>query len=247
MPRNVGCASRCSPTGASPTSAARASTSATSPRRWSTSATTSRCSAASPTPSSTRGCRWSSCPASTSTTTTSRCGCRACGSSSAGRLRRGGGVLDRPVPRAAGLQPAGLAAPAPAPRRVRPRPRQPVPRLRPAGDRSATGSRCSPPSTTRSPSTGASRWSTPQGWYKRLTLRRWYAFTSMQTRVAKRLPRVITVSENSFDDIAADHEVDPDRMHIVPVGVDPELFRPAARRRAGARAGSSPPPAPTSP
>ena len=27
-----------------------------------------------------RGCRWSSCPASTSTTTTSRCGCRACGS-----------------------------------------------------------------------------------------------------------------------------------------------------------------------
>jgi glycosyltransferase involved in cell wall biosynthesis len=63
-------------------------------------------------------------------------------------------------------------------------------------------------------------------WYKRLTLRRWYSFTAMQTRVAKRLPRVITVSENSFNDIAADHGVDPARMAIVPVGVDIDLFRP---------------------
>jgi glycosyltransferase involved in cell wall biosynthesis len=63
-------------------------------------------------------------------------------------------------------------------------------------------------------------------WYKRLTLRRWYSFTVMQTRVAKRLPRVITVSENSFNDIAADHGVDPARMAIVPVGVDVDLFRP---------------------
>jgi len=64
------------------------------------------------------------------------------------------------------------------------------------------------------------------GWYKRLTLRRWYAFTDMQTRVASRLDRVITVSENSFKDISHDHHVDPSRMHIVPVGVDPELFLP---------------------
>ena len=33
--------------------------------------------------------------------------------------------------------------------------------------------------------------------YKRITLRRWYAFTKMQTRVAQRLKRIITVSENS--------------------------------------------------
>jgi glycosyltransferase involved in cell wall biosynthesis len=64
--------------------------------------------------------------------------------------------------------------------------------------------------------------------YKRLTLRRWYAFTDMQTRVASRLARVITVSENSFKDITADHKVRPDRMHIVPVGVDPELFQPVS-------------------
>ncbi|MCU1498762.1 MAG: putative glycosyltransferase [Acidimicrobiales bacterium] len=65
-----------------------------------------------------------------------------------------------------------------------------------------------------------------EGWYKKLTLRRWYAFTDMQTRVASRLDRVITVSENSFKDISHDHKVDPGRMHIVPVGVDPDLFKP---------------------
>ncbi len=65
-----------------------------------------------------------------------------------------------------------------------------------------------------------------EGWYKRLTLRRWYSFTNMQTRVAKRLERVITVSENSFTDISADHQIDPSHMAIVPVGVDVDLFRP---------------------
>jgi glycosyltransferase involved in cell wall biosynthesis len=62
--------------------------------------------------------------------------------------------------------------------------------------------------------------------YKRITLRRWYAFTRMQTRVAKRLRRVITVSENSMADIHRDHGVPLERMHRVPVGVDTELFRP---------------------
>jgi glycosyltransferase involved in cell wall biosynthesis len=65
-----------------------------------------------------------------------------------------------------------------------------------------------------------------EGWYKQLTLRRWYSFTTMQTRVAKRLSRVVTVSTNSFNDIARDHEVDPNRMAVVPVGVDVDLFRP---------------------
>jgi len=65
-----------------------------------------------------------------------------------------------------------------------------------------------------------------EGWYKKLTLRRWYSFTNMQTQVASRLERVITVSENSFKDISQDHKVSPDRMAIVPVGVDIELFTP---------------------
>ena len=56
--------------------------------------------------------------------------------------------------------------------------------------------------------------------------RRWYAFTKMQTQVARRLPRVLTVSESSKRDIANDHGVPPERIHVVPVGVDPELFAP---------------------
>lgn len=71
--------------------------------------------------------------------------------------------------------------------------------------------------------------------YKRLTLWRWYGFTRMQTEVARRLRRVLTVSANSFEDIARDHKVDRDRMHIVAVGVDPELFAPlpSVTRRPG--------------
>ena len=56
--------------------------------------------------------------------------------------------------------------------------------------------------------------------------RRWYAFTKMQTQVARRLPRVLTVSESSKRDISNDHGVPPERIQVVPVGVDPELFAP---------------------
>jgi len=65
--------------------------------------------------------------------------------------------------------------------------------------------------------------------------RRWYAFTKMQTQVAKRMPRVMTVSESSKSDIHADHEVPLERLHVVPVGVDPELFLPVpgVERRPG--------------
>ena len=62
---------------------------------------------------------------------------------------------------------------------------------------------------------------------ERIGKRRWYAFTRMQTQVAKRMDRVMTVSENSKVDIAADHKVDLEKIHVVPVGVDPDLFRPA--------------------
>lgn len=65
-----------------------------------------------------------------------------------------------------------------------------------------------------------------ESWYRKFSLRRWYSFTNMQTRVAKRMKRVVTVSENSFNDIVADHQVDPENMAIVPVGVDVDLFRP---------------------
>jgi glycosyltransferase involved in cell wall biosynthesis len=48
----------------------------------------------------------------------------------------------------------------------------------------------------------------------------------MQGRVARRMPRIVVVSENSIDDIHQDMGVDRDRMRLVHVGVDPDLFRP---------------------
>ena len=61
---------------------------------------------------------------------------------------------------------------------------------------------------------------------RRFTLRRFYAFTRMQSKVAQRLPRIITVSSSSKSDIATGHGVDPSRMHVVPVGVDHDRWRP---------------------
>ncbi|MDH3680782.1 MAG: glycosyltransferase family 4 protein [Acidimicrobiia bacterium] len=63
-------------------------------------------------------------------------------------------------------------------------------------------------------------------WRKRLSTHRWYSFVKMQARVARRMPRIVVVSENSIDDIANDMGVDRNRMRLVHVGVDPELFRP---------------------
>jgi glycosyltransferase involved in cell wall biosynthesis len=63
---------------------------------------------------------------------------------------------------------------------------------------------------------------------RRLTLRRWYAFTTMQTRVARRLPRVITVSQSAREEIAAEMRLDPERIAVIPNGVNAEVFRPLA-------------------
>jgi glycosyltransferase involved in cell wall biosynthesis len=61
---------------------------------------------------------------------------------------------------------------------------------------------------------------------KRWSVGRWYSFVKMQARVASRMPRIVVVSENSIKDIHADMGVSYDRMRLVPVGVDPDLFRP---------------------
>lgn len=63
-------------------------------------------------------------------------------------------------------------------------------------------------------------------WRKRLSIGRWYGFVKMQGRVAQRMPRIVVVSENSIQDIHDDMGVDLDRMRLVHVGVDPDLFRP---------------------
>jgi glycosyltransferase involved in cell wall biosynthesis len=63
------------------------------------------------------------------------------------------------------------------------------------------------------------------GW-RRLTVRRWYGFLAMQGRVARRSRHVLTVSQSSASDIAADFGVDPRRITVVPLGVDTEVFAP---------------------
>ncbi len=70
---------------------------------------------------------------------------------------------------------------------------------------------------------------------KRRSIGRWYNFVKMQGRVASRMPRVVVVSENSIKDIHSDMKVSLDRMKLVPVGVDPDLFTalPHIRRQPG--------------
>jgi glycosyltransferase involved in cell wall biosynthesis len=63
-------------------------------------------------------------------------------------------------------------------------------------------------------------------WRKRYSIGRWYNFVKMQGRVASRMPRIVVVSENSIKDIHTDMGVSLDRMRLVPVGVDPDLFTP---------------------
>lgn len=62
--------------------------------------------------------------------------------------------------------------------------------------------------------------------WQRFTQRRWFGFLRMQVNVARALPRIVTVSESSKTDIAAQMAVDPARMTVVPVGVDHTVFRP---------------------
>lgn len=63
-------------------------------------------------------------------------------------------------------------------------------------------------------------------WFKKRSIGRWYSFVRMQGKVASRVPRVVVVSENSINDIHTDMGVPMENMRLVPVGVDPDLFRP---------------------
>jgi MMP alpha-(1->4)-mannosyltransferase len=55
---------------------------------------------------------------------------------------------------------------------------------------------------------------------------RWYGFVRMQSRVARRVGDILTVSQSSRRDICADFKVPPDRVHVIPLGVDTRLFHP---------------------
>jgi glycosyltransferase involved in cell wall biosynthesis len=65
--------------------------------------------------------------------------------------------------------------------------------------------------------------------------RRWYAFTRMQGRVARRMTSIVTVSTNSAADIVRDYKVNPDVMRVVPIGVDTATFHPPTAPRVPGR------------
>jgi glycosyltransferase involved in cell wall biosynthesis len=62
-------------------------------------------------------------------------------------------------------------------------------------------------------------------WRSKLALRRWYGFVRMQGKVARQATRIVCPSESSARDIVTDFGVDPDRIVVVPLGVD-QVFAP---------------------
>ncbi|MET9438255.1 glycosyltransferase family 4 protein [Streptomyces sp. NPDC006551] len=63
-------------------------------------------------------------------------------------------------------------------------------------------------------------------WKRRASVRRWYAFTRMQKRVARRLPSVLTVSGTSRQEIVDHLGVRDDRIRVVHIGADTDLWSP---------------------
>ncbi|HEU0103177.1 MAG TPA: glycosyltransferase family 4 protein [Mycobacteriales bacterium] len=72
-------------------------------------------------------------------------------------------------------------------------------------------------------------------WRKRLATTRWYSFLRMQRRVLRALPAVLTVSRSSADDIARDFGLPPERLTVVPVGVETDVFVPPTLPRVPGR------------
>ncbi len=69
----------------------------------------------------------------------------------------------------------------------------------------------------------------------RLSTYRWYSFLRMQGRVLRRLPAVLTVSTTSAADIQRDFRVPEDRLTVVPVGVEADVFVPPSAPRVPGR------------
>jgi glycosyltransferase involved in cell wall biosynthesis len=68
-------------------------------------------------------------------------------------------------------------------------------------------------------------------WWRKPLVRRWYGFSTMQERVARQIPDLLTVSSSSAADIVTDFGVTPDQLHVVPLGVNTDLFRPGSQPR----------------
>ena len=71
-------------------------------------------------------------------------------------------------------------------------------------------------------------------WRKKISLRRWYGFLTMQGRVAREAGKILTVSKSSQTDIVKDFGVPADRIQVIPLGVD-EAFVPPTKPRVPGR------------
>ena len=69
--------------------------------------------------------------------------------------------------------------------------------------------------------------------WRKFTLSRWYGFLRMQGRVARAARHIMTPSETSKRDIAADFGVDPARMQVILLGVDDGFVPPSLPRVPG--------------
>lgn len=65
-----------------------------------------------------------------------------------------------------------------------------------------------------------------ENWRRKITLRRWYGFLGMQMRVARQVPRILTVSSSSKRDIVGQYGIRPEQLQVVPIGADHTHFRP---------------------
>ncbi|MEW6267750.1 MAG: glycosyltransferase family 4 protein [Thermodesulfobacteriota bacterium] len=61
---------------------------------------------------------------------------------------------------------------------------------------------------------------------KRWGLRRWYSFLPVQKRVSRRLDRVLTVSQASARDLAAEYGIRSELLRVVGNGINLEVFHP---------------------
>jgi len=63
------------------------------------------------------------------------------------------------------------------------------------------------------------------GYIQRFFKKRWYSFLKMNKTVASKLKKVITPSFNSKKDIALDFNIDPNRIDVIPNGLDLTVFK----------------------
>jgi glycosyltransferase involved in cell wall biosynthesis len=65
-----------------------------------------------------------------------------------------------------------------------------------------------------------------KSFFKKVNALRWYSFITVQKYVARKLSRIITVSETSKKDIAREFNIPETRFKTIPIGIDTHSFYP---------------------